>query len=854
MLLRKIYCIFVLLLSVAGQAQAQKAWHGTVRREKGAAVRNATCRLLDKKDSLLSYTLSKADGTYSLPAVPGGAAIEVTAFGLERQRAYLVEGQEWYDFQLAGKVEVLKEAVVRAEPIRRNQDTLYYQAEAFRKAEDQTAEDILKRLPGITVESSGVILYKGEAINHVNIEGLNMMGDNYNLATKNMPAEAVSQIQVMEHNQPIRALEGKEKNTRATLNLKLKKKYLLRPFGTLQLGAGMSPFVWNNRLSAMAFGKKDQFFVTGEMNNAGISLGHALGGMNTYSLSANVPAPFPFYQPTTQRSAPLSRNRLLFNHSHAVTVHYLHAFTKQSVLRSNFAYLREKMEQGDATQTDVYAGDTVHLFQQSQRRALSEVFKGSLNYELNSPVIYLQERLEGDYSWGRHFYDGQTNTGKMTENIRSNPHSLKNTLEVRWRVSNDRLYSFSSLVRFWGSHESLQVDGDPLAVPPHSGKMRHRNFVAEHGVNTDFTLWGNELGLDYRYEVGRNSLSPEPGRWYRTDYYRHTVAADYDFMLGKANVTVNAPLEWLSVRHSWKGERQRKWLFAPSIDVSARINYQYDTSFGLMWNALASPYGNYLPGAMRRSYRLVTQSLDSLPTQRTTMANWKLSYLNTLHLFSWNIYLAWTKSNFQTYQRNLYTPDYTYLTNVWADTRQVSWSANASLKKTWRDAGVELAPSVSYSYNKSWSDYNGRADYVRYHVANASFSLAWNKLSALHVTLGAGGNIMWKAYDDFSPHSNVLKNALWELRADVFPLPKLQFIALFSQTATELTKGHFVSCAFLDIKGSYELFPQFFVELLVSNLFNRCQYEEASYRGSIYEAYRLPLRGRECRLTVKFKF
>ena len=49
------------------------------------------------------------------------------------------------------------------------------------------------------------------------------MGAQYNQATQNMPAEAVAQVQIMERNQPIKALEGKVSNDRATLNLKLKR-------------------------------------------------------------------------------------------------------------------------------------------------------------------------------------------------------------------------------------------------------------------------------------------------------------------------------------------------------------------------------------------------------------------------------------------------------------------------------------------------------------------------------------------------------------------------------------------------------------------------------------------------------
>lgn len=111
-------------------------------------------------------------------------------------------------------------------------------------------------MPGIEVSNNGEISYQGKPINKVNIEGLDLMGAQYNQATQNMPAEAVAQVQIMERNQPIKALEGKVSNDRATLNLKLKRGYKARPFGEADGNIGGSPVTWDNRLTAININKK----------------------------------------------------------------------------------------------------------------------------------------------------------------------------------------------------------------------------------------------------------------------------------------------------------------------------------------------------------------------------------------------------------------------------------------------------------------------------------------------------------------------------------------------------------------------------------------------------------------------
>lgn len=93
-------------------------------------------------------------------------------------------------------------------------------------------------MPGIEVTQNGQILYKGETINQFNIEGQNLLGNRYSQATRNLPVEAVSQVQVMENDQPIKALKSTAPSDRATLNIKLKSGYKTRPFGEVQGGAG----------------------------------------------------------------------------------------------------------------------------------------------------------------------------------------------------------------------------------------------------------------------------------------------------------------------------------------------------------------------------------------------------------------------------------------------------------------------------------------------------------------------------------------------------------------------------------------------------------------------------------------
>lgn len=78
----------------------------------------------------------------------------------------------------------LQEVVVTAKKIRQSGDTISYAASSYISKNDKTLEDLLRKMPGIEIKADGQILYNGQWINEFYIEGLDMLGSNYSVATK----------------------------------------------------------------------------------------------------------------------------------------------------------------------------------------------------------------------------------------------------------------------------------------------------------------------------------------------------------------------------------------------------------------------------------------------------------------------------------------------------------------------------------------------------------------------------------------------------------------------------------------------------------------------------------------------
>ena len=129
-----------------------------------------------------------------------------------------------YNVALHAQAIDIKEIIVKAPKIKSQGDTIIYNVASFSKEGDKTIGDVLKKLPGVRVEENGQISYQGTAINKFYIEGMDLLGGKYTIATNNISNDDVGSVEIMENHQPIKALNGLSISEQAAINLRLKEK------------------------------------------------------------------------------------------------------------------------------------------------------------------------------------------------------------------------------------------------------------------------------------------------------------------------------------------------------------------------------------------------------------------------------------------------------------------------------------------------------------------------------------------------------------------------------------------------------------------------------------------------------
>lgn len=137
-------------------------------------------------------------------------------------------------------------------------DTIFYDVSKFLAGNEMVVEDVLKRMPGITVDANGTIKFMGRSIQHVLINGRNIFDENYTLGTRNITAEAIEGVEVLPDYQLEKLLSEFSKGNTA-INLKIKEAYL-KTSGSIQSKAGIDQ---NRKIR-----HEQELFSLGVYNNA----------------------------------------------------------------------------------------------------------------------------------------------------------------------------------------------------------------------------------------------------------------------------------------------------------------------------------------------------------------------------------------------------------------------------------------------------------------------------------------------------------------------------------------------------------------------------------------------------------
>lgn len=387
----------ILYIALAVHASAQVRVTGRVIDSQNKPVRDVIVKMVSGTKTL-TFTSTNAKGEYALE-VKSAPMGEVTllfnhiSYEKESERVTLKEREAKVDMQLTPKAVSLKEVTVRPDPLRQKGDTLSHNLASFLGKGDVTLEDGLKRLPGVDVSKNGGISYMGKPISQFNIEGMDLLGGKYNLATRNIPVDYVTNVEIV-RNHHSRRVEKDVPSNEVSMNIKLSNKAKFKPFGQEEVGAGYMED-GNDKLQAllgltgMMFTNKFQTTCSVKAGNykgfARTDMYDHFGGSDVSTCATSLFGGFdggapPQGQYLYQRNGMATVNGILRTDS----------FTTMKV-NADYSYHRATHDISQRTTYLANGGDYVTVSEQTSPMTKIHLPKLSVNYLKNADRVYLSE-------------------------------------------------------------------------------------------------------------------------------------------------------------------------------------------------------------------------------------------------------------------------------------------------------------------------------------------------------------------------------------------------------------------------------------------------------------------------------
>ncbi len=249
--MRRILFLVVSFISIS----TSYAQNGTI---KGVAIDatnqkplpGATISILLQSDStLVKSVASSTDGVFNVYELPADSLIlTITSVGYQQFVSFItLDSSNNYTrifdalrLNRTDKNDLQSVTVIsRTPPVTQKGDTSQYNASQFKVNPDATTEDLIKKMPGITVDKAGTVTAQGEQVRSVTVDGKKFFGDDATAALRNLPAEIVDKIQVFDRLSDQAQFTGLDDgNAQRSINIVTKSASRNGQFGRLYAGYG----------------------------------------------------------------------------------------------------------------------------------------------------------------------------------------------------------------------------------------------------------------------------------------------------------------------------------------------------------------------------------------------------------------------------------------------------------------------------------------------------------------------------------------------------------------------------------------------------------------------------------------
>ncbi len=635
----------------------QSVIRGSVVIESSREPVDAATVTLHPKGStkIFAHTLTGQDGTFALQirhALPDTVTINVRSMNIKTHSKTIVSSISYVEFLVKEEIRELKEVIVKMPKVKQLGDTISYHVGSFIDGTDRSIGDVLKKLPGVQVLSSGEILYQNKPISQFYIEGMDLLQGKYGIATKNIDAKDVASVEVLENHQHIKALKGMALPDVAAINLKLKQSSLGAFFLNAQIGAGVSPLLLSNELVGMRFTRKQQNMLVYKGDNSGRDIAQEL--VSFYDFMNNMPEQF---MSVVSAVAPaISNQHYLFNDAHLGSFNDLRTMGKDYTLTTNINYLNDKQRKSSYSEREIYIkeGENIQIVEDMSSKYHKQELDGTMTIEGNKEDYYLNNKLKLIARWNNEV--GDVRSGDFISQRLDMPSlNLSNSFEYLIKKNRKQRYNIKSDIIYAQQNHQLSVtpsifpllSGDAQAINTLVQSVQYRKFSTDTTLRTGTewdrgfvwvgaSIFTNHYAINSAFQDDPHTTSLTVDA-FRNELTRGEIGVSFSPRIGleitrklKPELTLPVTYLWVSKEDKIRqnGGKRGYWLFSPSLYLNYPITNRMDMVARMGYGNQIGGIRDDLMGYIMTSYRNLSRNDGEESRSSNAYTSLRLDYKN----------------------------------------------------------------------------------------------------------------------------------------------------------------------------------------------------------------------------------
>ncbi|MFA7115678.1 MAG: hypothetical protein WC140_00370 [Bacteroidales bacterium] len=630
-----ISCIFpfqnILAQNISVVKSEKTIFSGQIIDINDSLVIGANVVLRDKNQKIIVLGSSDKNGEFALNYKNKEIAfVEFLHLNYQKKKMRISEFHS--PVRMSFRENTLSSVVISAHKFSINKDTNTFYVQAYTDSTETNIEEVIKKLPGMKVDKQGKISFNGKRISKLLLDGADMFGGDYSVASRTIKPEMIAKIQTIDDYHENKLLKGLVKSDEMAINLSMDKSKkgvmgkLQGSLGVPKVYGGMSNMFY---ISPMF---KVQSISSVDNNNTKANTYSFSNKMRLYDISkeytswADSRLIYSAYSQSTS-------NNVFDKYKERRQVEILNTYSKPNdmvEISSNFTFSKSKFESDYSNFTNYYNNDVKTSYDRSNN--LKPTTIGG-----NIKLIYnINDKLRLEINSLADSFNG-TNLESIDDNIK---HSLTNTdISDKYLFINNEcnlsylinkntyssfdmkyLYNDNSQLFYYNNTESDDIILNQK-VRAFTRSLQLRSSMV-HNFNSYF-----DIGMGFQYENRAENMNIINNSLFSDTKLTNNIANIYInpiFHIGISDISLNikAGPTWMN---NYSKNEDRKCYF------SSLLKYQLLKSYNKFIASLS-----YEKSALPSEAFLANSYYTSFRTHKRQMAEidqYVSSYLATISYF-----------------------------------------------------------------------------------------------------------------------------------------------------------------------------------------------------------------------------